>query len=287
MPLQNWLPDWGSVKRVPRFRRSLLAVCAAAVTLLPPLATPSRAQDYVDTALVVAVDVSNSVDNTNYKLQMEGIAAALEDPSVIEAIVGGPSGGILFSVVAWSSEPTIVQPWTKITSAGDAAAIATVIRATPRNWAGGEFTCLARMLRVSHDQLLPQMPMRANRTVIDVSGDGPDNCKGGESIASVRELLVGKGITINGLPILQADRTGDDFILRGRRVNAGIPEMKGPELEAWYKANVQGGPGSFILPANGFSDFGRAIRRKFVIEVSGAQPSDADRKRKSLAAAAE
>jgi hypothetical protein len=283
MLFQNWLPEPGAVRRAMQSGRFLFAASIAAITSVA-IAT---AQEYVDTALVVAVDVSNSVDADNYKLQMEGIAAALEDPSVVDTIVGGPSGGILLSVVTWSSEPTIVQPWTKIASAADAAAIAKFIRAIPRNWAGGEFTCLARMLRVSHDKLLPQMPMRANRTVIDVSGDGPDNCKGGESIESVRELLVGKGITINGLPILQADRSGDDFAFRGRRVNAGIPEMKGPELEAWYRANVQGGPGSFILPANGFNDFGRAIRRKFVIEISGKQPTASDSAPGSLAAAGE
>ncbi|MBS0253377.1 MAG: DUF1194 domain-containing protein, partial [Proteobacteria bacterium] len=87
-------------------------------------ATSARAQEGppVDTALVVSVDVSNSVDEGRYKLQMEGIAKALEDPGVIDAITGGSTGGILFSMVTWADTPSFVIPWIRIANKADAFA---------------------------------------------------------------------------------------------------------------------------------------------------------------------
>lgn len=212
------------------------------------IATPAQAQTLqdVDTALVVAADVSNSVDDRRYRLQMEGIAAALEDPGVISAILNGPRSAILFSIVAWSDRSEVALPWMRISSKEEAFAVAAHVRRLPRF--GGEFTCMARMLRYVTDKVLPQLPVNAFRTVVDVSGDGKDNCNPRQPVGEVRDELAGYGTTINGLPIL----TGPD---------AGT-------LEAWYEKNVKGGPGSFILPANGFEDFGRAIRQKFVVEIT-------------------
>lgn len=202
----------------------------------------------VDTALIVSVDVSNSVDDQRYKLQMEGIAQALEDPTVVGAILNGPQGGILFSMVSWADRPRIVIPWQRIASAEDARAVAAKVRALPRE--GGEFTCVTRMLRNISDKVVPQIPAKPSRIVVDVSGDGRENCNPDEPIEAVRDELASSGVTINGLPILEGD--------------------EGPTLEGWYREHVTAGPGSFVLPADGFKDFGRAIRQKFVIEVSGA-----------------
>lgn len=226
----------------------------------------------VDTALVVSVDVSNSVDAERYKLQMEGIAQALEDPGVIQAITGGPNGAILFAMVTWADRPQITLPWTKIASEEDAKILAAKVRGLPLQ--GGEFTCMARMLRTANDKIFPQLPARALRVVIDVSGDGPDNCNADEPIDAVRDELVSNGVTINGLPILVGaeDDTAVAPAPAGEAVPAAVSEREPAPLETWFKQHVQGGNGSFVLPANGYGDFARAIRQKFVIEISGRTP---------------
>jgi len=225
----------------------LLALAAAASAIAV------KAQDQVadvDTALIVSVDVSNSVDEQRYRLQMEGIAKALEDPEVLKAILSGPQGGILVAMVTWADKPRIALPWQRIASAADAAAVAAKVRALPRQT--GEFTCLSGMLRTISDKVVPQIPARALRTIVDVSGDGRENCNPEDAPGTVRDELAASGVTVNGLPILEGD--------------------EGATLEGWYRENVMGGPGSFVLPAHGFGDFGRAIRQKFMIEISGDLP---------------
>ena len=216
-----------------------------------------------DTALVVSVDVSNSVDDSRYRLQMEGIAKALEDPGVIDAITGGSAGGILFSMVTWADTPSFVIPWIRIATKADAFAAAKRVRTLPHQ--GGEFTCMTRMLRSVNDKIIPQIPAKASRILVDVSGDGPDNCNAEESIESVRNELVSNGVTINGLPILLDTPEGSALLPKA------VPGGKHP-LEQWYREHVMAGLGSFVLPAQGYGDFERAIRQKFVIEVSGLQP---------------
>jgi hypothetical protein len=201
----------------------------------------------VDTALLVSIDVSNSVDEKRYRLQMEGIAKALEDPGVIAAITSGPQGAILFSIMAWSDRSEIAVPWVRVASAADAKALAAKVRRLPRF--KGEFTCLSRMLRHVSDKVIPQVPARATRTVVDVSGDGHDDCNPEEPANAVRDELVASKVTINGLPILDGD--------------------EGKTIEDWYRKNVMGGIGSFTMAANGYGDFERAIRQKFLIEISG------------------
>ena len=241
----------------------------AKITNLSPAASEEAA---VDTALIVSVDVSNSVDSDRYKLQMEGIAKALEDPGVIEAIVGGPNGGILFAMVTWSDRPNFTLPWVRIANKADALALAQRVRKLPLQ--GGEFTCMTRMLRSANDKIVPQIPAKALRVVIDVSGDGPDNCNADEPIEKVRDELVANGVTINGLPILEGANAGG---AGGPAAGAVVPNASAAVqmptgLEDWYKTHVQGGPSSFVLAANGYGDFARAIRQKFVIEISGGSP---------------
>jgi hypothetical protein len=213
---------------------------------LPRYGVPAPSAGGVDTALVVSVDVSSSVDERRYQIQLEGIAAALEDRAVIAAILSGPRKSILFSVVTWADRPKLSLPWIKITSKEDALLAALKVRTMRRD--GGDFTCLSKMLRFITDKIVPQIPERAGKVVVDVSGDGSDNCNAEEPAKSVRDEMNGRGTTINGLPILE-----------GREAAT---------LEGWYRDNVMGGPGAFILPAQGFEDFGRAIRQKFVVEIS-------------------
>lgn len=243
--------------------RRPLAIMASGLCIAAGLVAGLRAQtpEFVDTALVVSVDVSNSVDEKRYRLQMEGIAKALEDPSVLDAIFNGPQGGILFSMMTWADRPKFIVPWQKISNKREAASVAALVRRLPHQ--GGEFTCLSKMLRNISDKIVPQLPAQALRVVIDVSGDGKDNCNPQEPVASVRDELVSYGVTINGLPILEGDEA--------------------ETLEDWYKENVRGGAGGFILPASGYKDFGRAIRQKFVIEISdrrrdGARSQDIARR---------
>jgi len=223
----------------------------------------------VDTALIVSVDVSNSVDDARYKLQMEGIARALEDPGVIQAIVGGAKGGILFSMITWADQAKVNLPWTRITNAEQAKAAAMRVRALPRQ--GGEFTCMSRMMRFVSDKIVPQVPAKAVKVVLDISGDGRDNCNEQEPVKQVRDELVSYGVTVNGLPILEGNE-GEGEGPGGVPTQSYLPTKPGESssapLEDWYRDHVKGGPGSFVLPANGYADFGRAIRQKFVLEVS-------------------
>lgn len=228
-------------------RSCLLSLLGLILSFLDSGPGSLAADAELDTALIVSVDVSSSVDERRYHLQMEGIAEALEDPGVIDAILNGPQGGILFSMVTWADRPRIAVPWTVIRNAADARTIAARVRALPLQ--SGDFTCVGRMMRFVSDKIVPQVPIKAARVIVDVSGDGSDNCNPEEPLSSVRDELVGLGVTINGLPILE-----------GREAET---------LEGWYRGNVVGGRGAFVLPANGFDDFGRAIRQKFVVEVSG------------------
>jgi hypothetical protein len=247
----------------------LRLLLAAVVSIAAVSLAVAVSSEEVDTALIVAIDVSNSVDEKRYKLQMEGIAQALEDPGVIEAIVGGAKGGILFSLVTWADQPTWNLPWTHIASEADAKLAAKKVRALPRQ--AGEFTCMARMMRVVSDKIVPQIPAKAAKVVLDISGDGKDNCNSQEPIEQVRDELVKYGVTVNGLPILVGE--GPEMVTPGAAPSAQsyLPEKRSVDpLEQWFIDNVKGGSGSFVLPANGYSDFGRAIRQKFVLEVSDA-----------------
>lgn len=258
----------------------LIGPAAAVIAVAAWLAAaPVRAQaqspdPQFDTALIVAVDVSGSVDEARYRLQMDGIAAALEDKDVIATILGGPRGGILLTLVAWSDGMRQMLPWIPVTTREAALDAARQVRALPP--IGGEYTCLARMLGNLADGLVPAVKARAARVVIDVSGDGPDNCNSKNAVDAARDAAVAAGATVNGLPILD----GEQF--RGAMPwfrAPGYPDVvplgelgsKTPEfgtLDNWYRDHVQGGPGSFVLAADGYADFGRAIRRKFTIEIS-------------------
>jgi len=140
----------------------------------------------------------------------------------------------------------VTLPWTLLTSKEDVAALSQRLRTMRRADEG--FTCMSVALRSIADKLLTRMPVPADRVVVDVSGDGAENCNPPEPVTQVRDDLVALGVTINGLPILEGDEADT--------------------LEEWYRDHVIGGQNSFLLPAAGFDDFERAIRRKFVTEIS-------------------
>ena len=236
-----------------RFTEAAAALAAVLVALLPAMGSQRAlaATEMVDTALVLAVDVSGSVDEARFALQMEGIAKAFEDPEVQRAMLAGPHRAMFVTLVEWSDKAVVAVPWTLIANPTDANAFAARLRQTPRH--GAEFTCMSRALQLVGDKVLPFLPMPASHTVVDVSSDGHDNCNLTPTVDVLRDELVAGGVTINGLPILEGDEAAT--------------------LEDWYKAHVIGGPSAFIIPAHGYADFERAIRRKFVTEISERMPA--------------
>ena len=204
--------------------------------------------EWVDLALALAVDVSESVDAARFTLQMQGIAAALESPEVQASVLSGPHQAMLIALVQWSNRPTLSVPWTLLTSGDDVRRFADRVRRVRRADKG--FTCMSTALRSIADKIMTQLPVPAERMVVDVSGDGQDNCNRQETVDEVRDELVAAGIAVNGLPILEGKEAAT--------------------LEDWYRDHVIGGPNSFLVPAMGFQDFERAMRRKFVTEISVA-----------------
>jgi len=270
---------WAAFRR-PLVRSVMLAGSLSLLMLAPIDAAGSRdlrADDGVDTALIMAVDVSQSVDQERYRLQMDGIARTLEDPGVIDAITAGAKGGILYSMIIWSDQANFAIGWRRIFSREDALKIAAEIRDLPQQ--GGEFTCVARMLRTVSVSIIPNIPIPANRVVLDVSSDGIDNCNDYNTLHSARDSVLATGATINGLPIIVE---GENEVVGsgayrapgfGLRELSRRPDQERTTLDRWFNDHVVGGPGAFLLTAKGYSDFARALRQKFVIEVAGGLPA--------------
>jgi hypothetical protein len=228
----------------------LAASVLAATAAMPAFAGDGEA---VDLGLVLAVDVSGSISGERYTLQMDGIAAAFEDPAVQAAILGGGHGALVIAVVQWSDKAQLSIPWTVVASAADAHAFAERVRHAPR--VADQFTCMSQMMRFVADKVLPRIPAQPARLVIDVSGDGVENCNPAIPVDAIRDELVGDAVSINGLPIVEEDDRA--------------------HLEPWYGNHVVGGKGAFLTPAHGFDDFARAMRQKFLIEISAAMPDAA------------
>jgi hypothetical protein len=235
--------------------RLLVALIGAVTGLFDPARAAAAEAAAFDLALVLAVDLSDSINPAQYQLQMAGIAQAFEDKDVQSAILSGRHGAILVTLVVWSDKPRIAIPWTPIGSTIEAVSFGERVRSLPR--AAGNFTCMADALRFVGDRVLPMQPAAAERQIIDVSGDGRENCNPRKPLTAVRSDLLAEGVTINGLAIL---------------------EGKGADtLDQWYADNVIGGPFSFVLPAEGYADFARAMRRKFIVEISMASTALLDR----------
>jgi hypothetical protein len=234
--------------------RSGARALAAAALVLPwllataPAGAAEPAAAGVDIGLVLAVDVSGSVSPERYRLQMEGIAKSFEDREVARSILAGPHGAVYVALVEWSDKPHDSIPWTLLASAADARAFAEEVRRAPR--IEGTFTCMSLALRFVADKILPFLPAPAERRVIDVSGDGHDNCNPKLPVDAIRDELVAREVTINGLPILEGEEADT--------------------LEGWYRQHVIGGSAAFLQPAKGFGDFARAMRQKFIAEIAGA-----------------
>jgi hypothetical protein len=231
------------------------AALVAACTGLLIAAVPARA-DGVDMLLVLAADVSRSIDDGEFELQRKGYAAALADPRVLKAITEGPNKSIALTYVEWSGagEQKTVVDWTAIHDGEDAGVIASAILAAPRSFLARTSISEAIDFAMAH---LVSAPFAADRKVIDISGDGTNNS--GRSVTDARDEAVAKGVTINGLAIINS-KAGPGFFTH-TQPPGGLP--------AYYKDNVIGGSGAFVLTVENFDTFSEAITRKLVSEIAG------------------
>jgi hypothetical protein len=237
--------------------RSILAAAALAA-LFSIVAPPARAEA-VDLALVLAADVSRSVDDDEFKLQRKGYAAAVINPRVLQAIAASPHGAIAICFVEWSGpeEQQVVAEWTVIRDGETAAGFAATLVNAPRSFVGR--TSISAALDFSR-AYFSKAGVVTERRVIDVSGDGTNNS--GRPVLDARDEAVAAGITVNGLAIINEHPNPGYFA--HTQPPEGLPE--------YYRQNVIGGPGSFLLVVQDFDSFGEAITNKLVSEIAAAKP---------------
>ncbi len=226
------------------------AAAPAPAPRAPVLGPQGQAQE-VDVALVLAVDVSGSIDYEEAELQRKGIVDAFMSREVIQAIQAGSLGRIGVSVVYFSSSDygvmSVPVNWMVVQDQASATNFVKALVAARRPSARG--TSISDALELSL-RMLETGPYNSVKQVIDVSGDGVNNA--GRAVQDVRDEILAKGITINGLPIIDYSTPQD--------------------LDKYFEGCVIGGPASFVIPAKGFVDFARAMRRKLVLEISGLTP---------------
>lgn len=242
-------------------RKAVAAVMLAFTVLAGALVPTARADDEkVDLVLVLAADISRSVDDKKFRLQREGYASAITDPRVLRAMTGGERGRIALSFLEWASESeqVIVIDWTPIGGEAEAQGVARRIREAPRTFMGR--TSISAAIDYSM-MVLARSPYAAPRRVIDVSGDGTNNS--GRPVTVARDAAVAQGVTINGLVILS------EMPLPTNPLHTHPPGG----LTAYYEANVIGGPGAFVLEAESFNSFGQLLVSKLVKEIAQAAPA--------------
>ncbi|HEY7665762.1 MAG TPA: DUF1194 domain-containing protein [Xanthobacteraceae bacterium] len=245
-----------------RLLRCLLALAALALTQ----ASYALAGEPVDLLLVLATDVSRSVDHPKFLLQREGYAAAVSDARVIDAIKSGPHQRIAVCFVEWSGfgAQKLVIDWTILDGPAAARKFGDQLLELPRSFA--DRTSISGGIEFAAAQL-ERAPFEATRRTIDVSGDGTNNA--GRDVKLARDETVAKGIVINGL-----------VILSDRPVPWNAEHTNPPGgLEKYYQDNVVGGPGAFALVAENFNSFGRAIIKKMIAEIALLSPRPQPRAR--------
>ena len=232
--------------------RSFVLVLLAGFALLRPVTAGELVP--VDLELVLAVDISLSMDPDEQQLQRDGYVAAFRDSAVIEAIRAGPHSRIAVAYLEWAGyeETQVLVKWTLIDGPETAVAFADTLEKMP-------FTRLRRTSISSGLQaaagLFGQNYQGLRRT-IDVSGDGVNN--EGPLVVSVRDAIVAQGITINGLPLALKRNPGSPWDM--------------PDLVLYYEDCVIGGPGSFVIPVREITQFHKAVRDKLILEIAGRSP---------------
>lgn len=231
-------------------RLALVAAALTAIGLLPAPALPASGLLQVDLKLVIATDVSRSINNEEAKIQREGIAEAFSNPDVIKSIQNGALGRIAVAMIDWSSPQydKVVLDWTIVKDKASAMALAETIRNMPRT--PGQRTSISGALELGALLLeSSDKDIVATRKVIDVSGDGPNN--DGNPLQPTHDQTIANGIVVNGLPIM--DENANGYFT---------------ELDKYYAGCVVGGKGSFVIVVRSFRDFGAAMRHKLILEIS-------------------
>ena len=233
------------------------------VLVLSINAPVTRADEPVDLLLVLAADVSRSVDHAKFQLQREGYAAAISDKRVLDAISSGRHRRIAICFIEWSgaSAQQVVIDWTVIRDESSARKFGDQLLELRRSFA--ERTSISGGIDFSMMQL-ERAPFQSGRRTIDISGDGTNNS--GRDVTLARDAAVAKGVTINGLVILS------------ERPMAWNPEHTNPPggLVNYFRDNVIGGPGAFVVAAENFKSFGQAIIKKLIAEIAEAPAVAAD-----------
>jgi hypothetical protein len=217
--------------------------------------SPLRAQTPVDLELVLAVDVSGSMDRDEQAIQRRGYVEAFSHPDFVNAVRSGPFGRIAATYVEWGgpAAQSVIVPWSVIEDRGSAEDFAAILAGAP--------IARVRGTSISGVMMFTAPMFAANdyqglRRVIDISGDGPNNA--GAPVVPAREAVVDAGIVINGLPIaIKAP---------------GYSAIGGSDLVAYYRDCVIGGPGAFVIPVTEPAQLAEAIRRKLVLEIAGQPP---------------
>jgi Protein of unknown function (DUF1194) len=220
--------------------------------------TLARAED-VDVALVLVTDVSRSIDDSEYALEKDGYTTAFNNAKVLDAIKNGPLGKIAVAYVEFAGnyEVRTVLDWTVVADPASARAFTDRLSAAPRSFWGR--TSISAGIDQAM-QLFAETGVQATRRVIDVCGDGTNNA--GREAGEARDEALKAGVTINGLTIINDHPVSWTF--------AHVQPPGG--LPNYYRDNVTGGPGSFVLEIHDFSTFGDAMTRKLVNEIA-ALPS--------------
>jgi len=218
---------------------------------LPFLALPAFAQE-VDLELVLLADASGSITQSEIDFQRQGYASAITDPAVLAVIASTMTGSIAVTYVEWAANQATVVDWTIIDGPEAAQNFATALLAPPRQAYGRNAIGAAL---VEGQRLIERNTITGLRRVIDFSGDSANNY-GAPPTSIARDQVVAAGITINGLPILCPGCAG----------RAGV------NLEQAYEEQIIGGPGAFVVTADGRDSFSAAVRRKLILEIAGLTP---------------
>ena len=209
----------------------------------------------VDVELILAVDVSYSMDMDELAIQREGYAQAIVSKEFLQALKTGPNGKVAVTYFEWaaSSDQKIIIPWRVIDGPETADAVAAEIMKTPIRRASR--TSISGAIYFAMP-LFDESPYKGLRRVIDISGDGPNN--NGAPVTGARDEALSKGIVINGLPIMVKEPS--------------YSTMDIDNLDYYYEDCVIGGPGSFVVPIKDREKFKEAIRTKLLLEVAGRTP---------------
>lgn len=234
-------------------RRFWCSVACLALAIASLDGTPASAEPQLDVALVLAVDISSSMEAEEQSLQRVGFAEAFRSSLVHQAIQSGTAGRIAVTYIEWSGakDQTVIVPWTIIDGPDKARSFADNLVSRPIRQAG--MTSISGAIDFSRN-LFRDVGRIAARRVIDISGDGPNN--DGRKVVLARDEAVAEGIAINGLPIMF-----------GRSQSS--PEMEG--LDVYYRECVIGGAGAFMIPLHDPEQFAMVIRTKIMREIAGLE----------------